>query len=106
MWMMTWIRASFAASAIFTGRLLSIDILVTSVMLIMALKTAEPTRPVAPVKMRCIVVDPLFSFWLGEKEEGADETDEMPGTSEQDSRPFIPFVYAEFAETVVPKIRS
>ena len=47
-------RGSLMSSAILTGRLLRMDMRDTSFILIMVSKTAEPTSPVAPVKMRCI----------------------------------------------------
>lgn len=52
-----------------TGRLLRTEILVISFVLIMASSTAVPTRPVAPVKMRCILLLGGFAAGIGERRE-------------------------------------
>lgn len=55
LWVITLTRASLAASAIRTGLRLRIEILEIAVFLSMASSTDEPTRPVAPVRIRCIL---------------------------------------------------
>lgn len=55
LWVMTLTRASFASSAIRTGLRLKIEILDTAELLSMASSTEDPTSPVAPVRIRCIL---------------------------------------------------
>ena len=53
---MTWILGLLAWSAIGTGRRLRIEIFLMSFILIIASRTPEPTSPVAPVRITCILM--------------------------------------------------
>jgi len=70
-------RGSLASSAILTGRRLSTEIPDTSGILIIAFSAAEPTSPVAPVRIRCIrksmmLCDSQWVGWIwGQKEAGS-----------------------------------
>lgn len=50
-----------------TGRLLNIDMRVTALLEIMLSSTAEPTKPVAPVRMRCMMG--ILAKYLSGKDE-------------------------------------